>query len=151
VNPLTLGGLRPGSAYWLLPHVEQLWWTPCLTREEGGTREHCWFLDSTHGSTLYCHVCRVGKPRVYVGPKERVVAIKAAQAAGDTRLAWALAFDNAPLLLPSRASLPWRPTYRDKADWLEWWKERAAICEYLGGMSRDDAERAANNLAGTWD
>lgn len=147
---LTLGGLRPGSAYWVLPHVEQLWWKPCLTREEGGTREHCWFLDTTSGGTSYCHTCRIGKPRVYVGPKERVAAIKAALEAGDGRHAWALAFENAPLLPVAAPALPWRPAYRDRADWLEWWKERAAIYEYLGGMTRDEAERAATELAGTW-
>src|SRR5512139_297341 len=95
---LTLGGLRPGSSYCVLPHVEQLWWKPCLTREEGGMREHCWFLDSTSSTTSYCHVCRVGRPRVYVGPKERVAAIRAALERGDGQRAWELAFGNAPLL-----------------------------------------------------
>lgn len=42
----------------------------------------------------------------------------------------------------------WRPRYRDKADWEEWLTERAAICEYLGGMRRELADRAALKLAG---
>ena len=147
---LTLGGLRPGSSYSVLPHVEQLWWKPCLTREEGSMREHCWFLDLTSAGTSFCHVCRVGKPRVYVGPIERVAAIRAALERGDLLQAQALAFGNAPLLPVAAPSLPWRPAYRDQADWLEWWKERAAIFEHLGGMTRDEAERAATELAGTW-
>jgi hypothetical protein len=147
---LTLGGFRPGSSYFVLPHLEQLWWKPCLTRAEDSQREHCWFLDWTSSGTSYCHVCRVGRPRVYVGPIERVAAIRAALEAGDLVRAQALAFHNAPLLPSAEAALPWRPTYRDRADWEEWWKERAAIFEYLAGMARDEAERAATELAGTW-
>ncbi len=37
---------------------------------------------------------------------------------------------------------------RDHADWLEFYTERAAIFEFLGGMSREDAEREAMKLAG---
>lgn len=45
-------------------------------------------------------------------------------------------------------TMPWRPKYRDKADWEEWRHERAAIFEYLGGHDRKAAEFAANKLAG---
>ena len=41
-----------------------------------------------------------------------------------------------------------RPTFRDRADWDEYRHERAAIFEYLGGMTRKYAEIAANRLAG---
>jgi hypothetical protein len=147
---VTLGGMRPGSVLCVLPALPgQLWWKPCLTRADGG-ESHCWFLDETVSPTLYCHVCRVGRPRAYVGPRERVAAIRAALEAGDTMLANDLAFGNAPLLPVAAPELPWRPSYRDRADWLEWWTERAAIFEYEGGMTRDEAERAATNLAGTW-
>lgn len=145
---LTLGGLRPGSSYGVIPGEDQLWWKPCLTRGEGG-KEHCWYLSPTSDGSMYCHACRVGKPRVYVGPRERVAVIKAALAAGDLRQAQALAFENAPMVVTEKKPAgPWRPAYRDRADWLEWWKERAAVFEYLGGMTREEAERAATELAG---
>ena len=143
---LTLGGFRPGSAYWVLPLKKQLWWKPCLTRGEGGDT-HCWFLAPTSGGSMYCHTCRVGKPIVYVGPRERVAEVKAALEAGDVARAQALAFANAPLNPP--VATVWRPAYRDRADWEEWFNERAAICEYLGGMSREEAERTARELAGS--
>ena len=142
---LTLGGLRPGSAYCILPHDPQLWWKPCFTRGDGGDT-HCWYLSLTSDGSVYCHTCRIGKPRVYVGPVERVAAIKAAIAAGDLIGANDLAFGNVPLP-PAGTD---RPVFRDREDWLEFWTERAAIFEYLGGMTRDEAERAATRLAGTW-
>ncbi|HET9063752.1 MAG TPA: hypothetical protein VFO62_10725 [Candidatus Binatia bacterium] len=37
---------------------------------------------------------------------------------------------------------------RDLADWEEYKIERAAICEYLGGLSREAADRAALIMAG---
>lgn len=37
---------------------------------------------------------------------------------------------------------------RDLADWREFFTERAAIAEYVGGMLRDDAEALAADLAG---
>lgn len=143
---LTLGGFRPGSAYGILPGRKQLWWKPCLTRADGGNT-HCWFLDATNEGTMYCHVCRVGRPRVYIGPRERVAEIKAALEAGDIARAQALAFGNAPLADPPPAATR---RYLDRNDWLEWWTERAAVFEFLGGMSRAEAERAATDLAGTY-
>lgn len=32
--------------------------------------------------------------------------------------------------------------------WLEWWIERAAIGEYLGGLTRAEAEKQADRIAG---
>jgi len=32
--------------------------------------------------------------------------------------------------------------------WREWWTERAAIGEYLGGLTRAEAERQADEIAG---
>lgn len=146
---LTLGGFTPLSALWLLPREEQLWWKPCLTRGEAGDT-HCWYLAPTRDGSLYCHVCRVGKPRVVVGPKVRIAAVRAAISEGDLQLAQRLAFDNVPLPVVIEAQLLWRPAYRDQADWLEWWKERASIYEFLGGMDRSSAELAATDLAGAW-
>jgi hypothetical protein len=34
------------------------------------------------------------------------------------------------------------------AAWREWWTERAAIGEYLGNLSRRDAEAQADRIAG---
>lgn len=146
---LTLGGFHPGTALWLLPDQGQLWWKPCLTRGEAGDA-HCWYLAATNDGSLYCHACRAGKPRVYVGPKARVAAIRDAIRDGDLALAQRLAFDNAPLPVVTEAQLLWRPAYRDQADWREWWAERAAVYEFLGGMDRPAAERAATDLAGAW-
>ena len=141
--------MSPSSEHWVIPGHDQHWWTPCLTRGEGGDT-HLWFLAPTSDGSLYCPTCRVGRPRVYVGPRERVDAIKAALEVGDLDRAQALAFDNAPLSLPAKPDNSSRPRYRDREDWLEWWKERAAIFEYLGGMPRNESERAATELAGSW-
>lgn len=146
---LTLGGFHPGVPLWLLPGHAQLWWKPCLTRGEAGDT-HCWYLGPTSDGSLYCHVCRIGKPRVYVGPKVRVAAIRSAINDGDLALAQRLAFDNSPLPAIAEAQFLWRPAYRDQSDWFEWWKERASIYEFLGGMDRSAAERAATDLAGAW-
>lgn len=37
---------------------------------------------------------------------------------------------------------------RSLAEWREYVSERAAICEYLGELSREDADRAAIEMAG---
>jgi hypothetical protein len=144
---LTLGGFRPGLPYWGIPHLKQSWWKPCLTRGEGGDT-HCWYLSPCSDGSLYCHACRVGRPRVYVGPRERVAEIKAALEAGDLARAQSLAWGNAPITpaVPTTA----KPRWRDRADWQEWWTERAAIFEFLGGMSRAEAERAATELVGPY-
>lgn len=147
---ITLGGMTPLSLLVLLPGTAQSWWRPCLTRAEGETGTHCWFLDATSSGTLYCHVCRVGRPRVYVGPGDRVEAIRNALDRGEVQLAQRLAFDNAPLPVVPGAVQLLRPDYRDRADWQEWWTERAAVYEFLGGVSRAEAEVAATELAGVW-
>lgn len=56
-NVYTLGGLRPGSRYVVMPGANQLWWKPCLKREEGGAREHCWFIAPTSYPSLFCPSC----------------------------------------------------------------------------------------------
>lgn len=55
---------------------------------------------------------------------------------------------------PHRAPVGHRSTgpslspFRDRVDWLEFFTERAAIFEYLGGHDRQAAERFAHELAG---
>lgn len=146
----TLGGFTPLVPLHLLPTKKQLWWKPCLTRGEGGDT-HCWYLSETSDGSLFCHQCRFGRPRVFVGPKGRVEAIQAALDAGDLRRAQQLAFANAPLEDGDDEEVdpgPWRPAYRNRADWEEWRRERAGVFEFMGGMPRKEAEAAANELAG---
>ena len=82
-DPPTLGGVRPGCA-------RGGWgpsWIPCLTRakndnDQPSSLEHCWFLADTDGS-LYCEVCRRGKPLVVVGDTAAIAAVKSALERGD--------------------------------------------------------------------
>ena len=78
LSGLTLGGMRPGTVrmHSSAGAVRELRWTPCLTRAQDSIWEHCWFLD--RGESLYCHECRTRKPRVYMGPIERIDLIKEA-------------------------------------------------------------------------
>ena len=55
---LTLGGFRPGTGFVVLPGVPALWWKPCLKREEGSARAHCWFLAPTTHDSWYCWTCK---------------------------------------------------------------------------------------------
>ena len=268
---LTLGGLRPGSVYCIVPGRPQLEWTPCLTRDEAKAGPHLWYLASTDEASLYCPRCRphdaesfvelaaavaAGKgaevftdhpfarmvlrisvkttrakrwaqtgpegdggpalaPEAVIGSERPAVGVTAGETAIERQeVPGVTAGETAPtgtqytahccprivlghglhspqcanyvgegsgLTAPSPAAtdavpsrparsdattLPalerddpkaeagsfeveyWRPRYRDRADYDEWFTERAAICEYLGGMRRELADRAALKLAG---
>lgn len=62
LEPLTLGGQRPGTGTFILPASPCLWWRPCLTRELETGNEHCWYMAMSNEPTFYCWECRVGRP-----------------------------------------------------------------------------------------
>lgn len=55
---------------------------------------------------------------------------------------------NAPAVVPPPAIAPVGFSARDRDEWLEYYNERAAIAEYLGGAERAAAEFLARELAG---
>jgi hypothetical protein len=142
----TLGGFTPLVPLTLIPTTNQTWWKPCLTRADGTTDTHVWFLEQTKGS-LYCPACRWNRPRVVIGPKDWIADINDALDQGDMRqVRELLAGRETPAELAAPVIAPWKP--KDKVDWMEFFKERAAMFEFLGGMKRPEAEAAARELAG---
>lgn len=160
----TLGGWRPGIPLGTLPGDGNLRWSPCLTRardDEGRAlaHPHLWWLEAGPRS-LYCPTCRARRPRTVIGSAEMVGAISAALAAADLRRVRELvaavdrgvrelaALPAPPPQAPGPAPAPrFRP--RDETDWLEYYTERAAIAEYVGGQTRLEAEALARRLAGS--
>lgn len=149
---LTLGGLRPGSIVCIVPGDQQRWWKPCLRRSEGSTDTHAWYLAPTSDGSIHCWDCRRSIPRVVMGPRASIEAIRKALERGDfaqvEKLVRALSWTSAPSVTvevapPTTAFQP-----RDRADWEEFFCERAAIFEYLGGHHRSVAEAKARELAG---
>jgi hypothetical protein len=162
---LTLGGMRPGSTIALAGRGE-LRWTPCLTRARGDADEalgdtHAWFLEEGTVS-LYCPSCRARRPRVVYGALVMIEAIREAKAAGDVARMHELVrqaeqgrrtpSSPAPVLVESwpqtRPAPPPPFRARDRNEWVEYYTERAAIAEYVGGMPRDIAEASARIQAG---
>lgn len=150
---LTLGGLRPGSVIGIVPGDGQMRWRPCLHRSEGSADAHAWFLSATSDGSLHCWDCRLRVPRAVMGPHSEIAKIRVALEAGDRtmvdELVRALSWTSAPSIDPAPFPVPVsRFTPRDHADWDEFFGERAAIFEYLGGFTRDVAEAMAHALAG---
>jgi hypothetical protein len=141
---MTLGGFRPGSAYHVLPAKAQLWWKPCVTRSYDGLDTHAWYLSPTSDGSLRCHVCRFGAPRVLVGPKDWIADVRDALELGDmVRVRELLASGPTPAIAEPPRFKP-----RDAVDWKEFYSERAAVFEFLGGHDRAAAELLARELAG---
>lgn len=82
---LTLGGLRPGSVYCIVPGRPQLEWKSCLTRDDEHKGSHVSFLASTDDQSLYCPPCRARRPRVFVGAKAIVAYVNQLLAAGKVQ------------------------------------------------------------------
>jgi hypothetical protein len=160
----TLGGLRPGDALGVIPG-ETATWTPCLTRarDDAGAAlagTHAYFLEDKLVS-LYCRPCRARRPRVVYGALVMIEAIRDAKAAGDRARAEELVrqveqgrrspSSPAPLVESRPAPRPPPPPpfrARDRNEWVEYYTERAAIAEYVGGMPREIAEASARIQAG---
>jgi hypothetical protein len=144
VTALTLGGFRPGSTYHVLPGRHQLWWKPCLRRVDDGTDTHAWYLSPTSDGSVLCHQCRFGSPRVLIGPKAWIADIRDAQELGDMATVRALIAAGPPAAIAE----PPKFKARDLVEWKEFYSERAAVFEFLGGLERATAEALARELAG---
>lgn len=66
--PLTLGGLRPGTGYGVIPGKPRLLWSPCVVRDAVG-EAHVWYLAMSSDQSLRCWECRVGRPTYRIIPK----------------------------------------------------------------------------------
>lgn len=143
---LTLGGMSPASGLSLIPSKKQMWWKPCLRRGENGDT-HVWYLSSTSDGSLLCHECRIGAPRVVVGPKAWIADIREAIELDDLqRIGELLRAGPDVVERAAEPPPPFKP--RDRVDWMEFFSERAAMFEFLGGHDRAAAEALARELAG---
>jgi hypothetical protein len=140
---VTLGGFTPLSSVMVIPSLDQSWWKPCLTRAEDSTDTHVWFLAKVRGGSLYCEACRWNRPRVVIGPKGWIADINDALEQGDMRRVRELLTSGA---VPAAVVERWKA--KSRVDWTEYYKERAAVFEFLGGLQRPEAEAAALELAG---
>lgn len=163
LEDLTLGASRPGSIRETTP--DALTWTACQTPavvEENGVKylgSHCWFITPADSPEMWCPGCaaivvtrepRVA-PRPYVRPTGPVAIIGGKPVTLD-ELAADAARRIAHRVAPTPVACPEQPAPACVAPgyipatadaWREELGERAAIYEYLGGLSRTEAERTA--------
>lgn len=66
--PLTLGGIRSGTGYGVIPGKPRLIWSPCVVRDAAG-EAHVWYLAMSSDQSLRCWECRVGRPTYRMIPK----------------------------------------------------------------------------------
>lgn len=68
MDPLTLGGMRPGTGLGLIPSKPRLLWSPCVVRDASG-EPHVWYLAMSDDQSLRCWECRVGRATYKLIPK----------------------------------------------------------------------------------
>jgi hypothetical protein len=162
---LTLGAVPPGGSKVSWPDRLLQYWIPCAVPFEGAP--HAWFIGDNLDPHIYCDGCleqKLGAPR------------EAASIPADhpRALTWALwswtavsaGQDNEPEPvtvphMPGAGLPPWVDDVDGKPLWervggkrgtalREWFTERAAIMQFCGNMTREEADyRAYGNLLDT--
>ena len=170
---VTLGAIRPGASKVSVPDRLLQYWLPCATPMDGGEGgPHLWFIADNLDPHIYCDACRDARPRRPAPPEAASIPADHPRAQTWSLWSWATTAHQAPHVavveepsvarvnpLPAPSPTPGRLPWADDPDGPIWtWKEvgplaraaaleafgeRAAIHEYDGGLSREEAEHLA--------